>query len=284
MPQRSPKQQIKHFLATGDSESLPANWPGENWLIRAQSANRALRLALVEEVQRRSDGLVLPSVPDLDYATFTRQKVSPMVNGLFPASERDVILKLLEKSVVFVTAENVLALLEQNRLRTSWMIANLYLGSIGAQVLCKESSYAVGLSEETTCFVSHEYFQEQNQYADFVVHEAAHVFHNNKRATVGLPETRTREFLLNIDFNQRETFAYACEVYSRLLESAGNSRTERIRLSNEIKDDFVPPDDSVDRDRFYGAISAACEARNGWKTILDWCSPPKRVRKREYVR
>jgi hypothetical protein len=62
--------------------------------------------------------------------------------------------------------------------------------------------------------------RKESQFADFVVHEAAHVFHNCKRFTVGLPETRTKEFLLPIDSHQRETFAYACEVYSRILRFA----------------------------------------------------------------
>lgn len=30
---------------------------------------------------------------------------------------------------------------------------------------------------------------EEDEFADFVVHEAAHVFHNTKRRTLGLPET-----------------------------------------------------------------------------------------------
>ena len=41
-----------------------------------------------------------------------------------------------------------------------------------------------------------------------------------ERRTVGLPETRQREWLLDIDFRKRETFAYACEAYSRILEPA----------------------------------------------------------------
>jgi hypothetical protein len=35
---------------------------------------------------------------------------------------------------------------------------------------------------------------------------------------IGLPETRTREWLLPIDFRKRETFGYACEAYARIVE------------------------------------------------------------------
>ncbi len=65
----------------------------------------------------------------------------------------------------------------------------------------------MGRSEETTCFVSLKYFKMKDPFADFVVHEAAHIFHNCKRHTVRLPETRKREWLLDIQYRKRETFA-----------------------------------------------------------------------------
>jgi len=54
--------------------------------------------------------------------------------------------------------------------------------------------------------------------SDYAIHEAAHIFHNCKREMIGLPATRRREWLLDIDYAKRETFAYACEAYSRILE------------------------------------------------------------------
>lgn len=47
----------------------------------------------------------------LDSVALTRAKVEPMVVGLFPRAERDVVLAMLEKSVVFLTSENVEAVL-----------------------------------------------------------------------------------------------------------------------------------------------------------------------------
>jgi hypothetical protein len=124
-----------------------------------------------------------------------------MVNRLFPEDERANVLDMLEKSVVFLTAENIEdVLLRESYARSAWTIANLYLRGIGAELLSETAESLVGLSEATTCYVSHEYFRNDDWYADFVVHEAAHVFHNCKRATIGLRETRTKEFLLNIDF------------------------------------------------------------------------------------
>lgn len=141
-----------------------------------------------------------------------------MVTGLFPEYERANVVEMLEKSVVFLTDENISQVLQDSRLSTAWTLTNLYLLSVKGKPLSKKAPHIVGLSEETTCYGSHEYFHDDDRFADFVVHETAHVFHNCKRFTVGLPETRTKEFLLNIDFHQRETFAYACEVYSRILE------------------------------------------------------------------
>ena len=39
------------------------------------------------------------------------------------------------------------------------------------------------------------------------------LFHNCMRRTIGLAETKGREWLLDIEYRKRETFAYACEAY-----------------------------------------------------------------------
>ena len=96
--------------------------------------------------------------------------------------------------------------------------------------LSDEAPNIVGLSEETTCYVSPAYFSSQNEFADYIVHEAAHVFHNCKRATIGLKETRRREFLLDIDYRKGETFAYACEAYSCIVARGGTAADRRAAL------------------------------------------------------
>ena len=200
-----------------------------------------------------------------------------MVNGLFPKAEHASVLNMLEKSVMFLTANNINEILFRTRwLGTAWSLANLYLLSLGAELLGGAAPHIVGLSEEATCYVSYQYFTHQDRFADFVVHEAAHVFHNCKRHTAGLPETKTREFLLNIDFRQRETFAYACEVYSRILKLADNPK-DRLKLLAEAKEEFTPPDDSVNLEKFWAALSTATIARNGWKHILQICASPKLI-------
>jgi hypothetical protein len=83
------------------------------------------------------------------------------------------------------------------------------------------------------------------------VHEVAHIFHNCKRRTVGLPETRRREWLLDIAFPRRETFAYACEFYSWMLEHSsetglrGRSAADVFR-ARRLTDDRVNLDEVAD--------------------------------------
>jgi len=184
------------------------------------------------------------------------------------------MLDLFEKALVFVSGVNIEQLvLETDRLSTARQIANLFLGSLGLPGLDDQPVNFVGFSEETTFYVSMTYFKDGDPFADWVVHEAAHVFHNWKRGYVGLPETRTRGFLLNIAFAKREVFAYACEAYSRILERA-KSPADRRRLYVEYVENWVPHCDEPDREDLVKSVAAAVGARNGWKHILSHCSLP----------
>src|SRR5882672_8786990 len=64
-------------------------WPGNLW-DRARRVHDELLAALVAEVRRRADDREHAPVPrDLDLVSWTRRKVAPMVEGLFPAAERE---------------------------------------------------------------------------------------------------------------------------------------------------------------------------------------------------
>lgn len=267
------QQNVRRYLETGKHETL-VDWAND-WVNSAKRAEQAMKRALVLEVREHAQGFTQPKAFDIDHIAFTRAKVAPMVNGFFQKSERANVLAMLEKSVVFLVSENIEQVLNDTSLDTAWTLANMYLFSIAAKPLGKNARPLVGLSEETTCYVSHLYLHEEEKFADFVVHEAAHVFHNSKRFTVGLPETRSKEFLLNIDFRQRETFAYACEVYSKIVELSKTS-ADRLRLCKEAIDTFSPPDEDADVEKFHNALLAASASRNGWKRILEVCAPSKK--------
>jgi len=240
---------IERYLRTGDHEQDHPEWPGQNIFEKAKRGHDDLLHALVAEVKRRSVGRRHHAVPDLDLTSWTRRKVTPMVAGLFPQVEREAVLALLERSVVFLTTDNV----EKVLLGQTWL--------------------------RSTCYVSTEYFGHRDAIEDFVIHEVAHVFHNCKRKTAGLPETRSKEWLLLLEFRKRETFAYSCEAYGWIVEHA-SSRLERITMAEEfsthahrMSDETIQPCEVAD------IVREACEARNGWKVILGRCSPPKPVRR-----
>jgi hypothetical protein len=270
----TPEQQIRHFLATGEHDAVYREWPGDNALARIRAAERRLRAALVKEVRHRMRSCDHPSLPPgFDAGRFVLDKVGSMVRGLFPVKERQVMLNLFEKSLVFVTRDNIEKIVQETPyLFTAWQIANLYLGSFGLPGLDDRPARLVGLSEETTFYVSTSYFEDGDPFADWVVHEAAHVFHNWKRDRAGLPSTSKREFLLEIAFAKRELFAYACEAYSRILEQA-KSPTDRRRLHAEYSEKWVPDDNRLNRSELVSILAEAVGARNGWKRILRSCSP-----------
>lgn len=272
-------QATERYLRTGDYEHDHPEWPGKTLWEKAKNGHRDLLRALMAEVGARSASRHHHPVPALDLTSWTRRKLTPMVSGLFPQAEQEAVLMVLEKSVVFLTSANIAGvLLEQHWLRSAWDIANLYLGSLDAPLLGPEAPRILGLSEGTTCYVSTEYFAGRSGISDYVVHEAAHVFHNCKRKTVGLRETRSREWLLDIEFRKRETFAYACEGYGAILERA-KDRPRRLALAQEFGNQAARYDtDEFDPADLASIVQGACEARNGWKIIHARCAPVRRPR------
>ena len=275
----SPKEEIRHYIATGEHDPHHGAWPSHNFLEQVRTGDSELRGALIEEVRRRTKGRDLSSLPSgFDAGQFALGKVRSMVHGFFAPSERQRILDIFEKSLAFVTHDNIEQIVSETPwLSTAWKLANLYLGSLDLPGLDEQPVGFVGFSEETTFYVSMAYFDDGDPFADWVVHEAAHVFHNCKRNRAGLPCTRGREFLLEIAFAKREVFAYACEAYAMILEQA-KSTADRRRLHAEYAQDWVPDCDGLDQSELVGILAEAVDARKGWKRILERCGPPNRAR------
>ena len=233
-------EEVERYLLTGSSDPLCAAWPG-NIMERATRARDDLRGALVRATRLREVEGKHAKPAKLDALALTRAKVEPMVRGLFPRAEHDVVLAMLAKSVVFLTPENIeTVLLEESFDHSAWTLANLYLAGLGAELLSQDAPDIVGLSQDTTCYISPLYFHEEDRFADFIVHEAAHVFHNCKRGTLGLHETRSKVWLLDIEYRKRETFAYSCEAYARITE-LGTSSAARQTLAGEFSRPSVFP-------------------------------------------
>lgn len=274
------QDEIKAYLKTGQHDPIFAAWPGNGFVDRLRIGSADLRDALIAEVLRRTEhlqgGLAVPD--DWELHQFSRQKLCGMVTGLFPQPEREIVLSMLERSVVFLTPANIVSVLRDVPWHgTAWDLANLYLAGFSAELLSEDAPQLLGLSVETTCYVSTDYFLTENRFEDYVLHEAAHVFHNCKRETLGLPFSRRREWLLEIEYRKRETFAYACEAYSRVLE-LGRDQKRRQELLAAVALEPLPGDDRVEGEEYLDILGEAVAARNGWKRILERCAPKKSPR------
>jgi len=273
----SSENEIDCYLRSGKHDALFQAWPGANFLECAQHGTAALRQALISTVRSRTAHATVPKeLLELDVTALTRKAVESMVRGLFPKDEQAAVLEVLAGSVIFLTPSNIESVLSKMQwLGTAWDLGNLYLGGFDGELLSEDAPNLVGLSIETTCYVSVAYFQQESRFDDFVVHEAAHIFHNCKRETVGLREIRGRESLLDIDFAKRETFAYACEVYSRIVE-LGDGPEERRLLLSEYLQGPMPVEGEVDVDEYVDILNEAVKAGNGWRRIQQRCSNRRR--------
>lgn len=265
--------EVRQYLTTGDYDGFFSGWPGRSLVDIATDATRRLRAALVEATQRRARGFERPVPLPEPMDQWLRNKLGPMVQGLFSVHERDCVLDALVRGIVFLTPHNIVDVLTTEPwLSTAWRLANLYLDSLGTPRLGSQDGELVGLSQDATCYVSLAYFDQTDPFADYVVHEAAHVLHNCRRTTLGLPERHHCPTALDIAFHQRETFAYACEAYSRILAMA-QGRDSRQAALERHKASALPPDERVDHEKYLAILDEAVCARNGWQCITNRCAP-----------
>lgn len=262
---------IETYLATGDVDDPSFSaWPG-GAIGCHQAGKQALLDALVEQVRRRTAGkraqLAAARLPE----DSVRRKLEPLVRGLFPRKEHEPVLRRLARSVVFVDTDNIEDLLSSARWTSvAWDIANLYLESLDLPAFGNGAHACLGFSADTACYISHKIFDETDPFADVVVHEVCHVVHDLRRRLIGLTEKRGLERLLPIAFGERETFAYACEAFSRI-HADGRGPAGRVALAQQFANACQFPRSAVNVDRVIGLVQAAAPRRNGWKVILEAC-------------
>lgn len=280
----SRENEIVRYLTTGHGDD--DGWrcyEGQSLVEQMRAHSAALRSALLQRVGELEAAGQVPTPPAacLDRSSL-REKLRPMVEGLFVPDDHEQVLEFVEGSVVFLTRDTVHRLLADLRWdHTAWCLARIWLSSIDAPPLCEEAPGLLGLSEEKTCYVSLRYFQdlEDDPFADYVVHEVAHLFHNNKRDYIGLPPRGRCEWMLELDFRKRELFAYACEVYSRIASRASSPRERK-----QLVEQFAPHAEGfaaqLDPDELVDILRQAARTRNGWRAILRRCAPAPRRRAR----
>ncbi|MCA8962586.1 MAG: hypothetical protein KDC38_18805, partial [Planctomycetes bacterium] len=265
------RELVAEFVATGKCDDWFRDWPGQNLIECAENGGRAFRDGLIAEVRRRESRVTLPAPAGLEEARSSeslRRKLEPMVRGLFPPKERETVLDCAAGSVRFLAPDSVEEWIRSaNYLSTAWKIAWMYLGHIGAPLI-ESDVPPTGYSEDSTCYVSLDYFDKTRPLDDLVVHEVAHLFHNTRRESLGLPTSRGRKYLLSIEYFMRETFAYACEFYSQILLMTRRAADRRV-LVESIES---VPDDRVDAEELRNLLLEAIDARNGWKVIRDSCT------------
>lgn len=267
--------EVARYLSTGEHDMWFPAWTGSNTVDRLQRGTRDLQEALIAELQRRvaavATTVAMPAaLRELDGIGFVRRKAEAMVRGLFPQAEQDIVLSCVERAVMFLTPETIAAVvMDCDWLSTAWDVGNIYLASMHAEPLGADGPQLVGLCDNQRCYVSVQYFAETDPYADFVVHEIAHIFHNCLRRDMGLPETRGRKYPLAIHYSKRETFAYACEAYARIIERA-SSAAERQALARDFAG-FGEGDSRVDPSEVAAIVRDACARRYGWAHIRDAC-------------
>ena len=155
---------IRHYLETGEDTSLselaykpPFPRPTKEELLTVLSKE-------VKKKERERPAAIIP--PEVDPSILARSKAARMARGFFPATERDPVHRLLERSVVFLTADTIHQLIASSRwLRTAWRIANMYLDSIGANLFGKGrkiSTGRIGRGNNVLCFP--EIFQRKRPF------------------------------------------------------------------------------------------------------------------------
>lgn len=204
-----------------------------------------LRRFLVSEMRRRAGHLPVQPYLLVDLAEIRRSKVEPIVRALFSVQEQADLLRSLERTMVLLQADTIEpALLEVTSDYSAWRLANLYLHSRGLRLMGGEAVTA-GWSDDTHCYVTPDYFWHPNPFADFIVHDCAHTL------CARLP----------VQTAQRESFARACEAYSRILELAPTPE-DRFQLVEEMVGDGM-----------FGPVAELVKqaVRGGWKGLLAAC-------------
>lgn len=187
-----------------------------------------------------------------------------------PAEKRRIVESNLISRVKLVSPATIEKhIQEEPWLNTAWDMANLLFGSIGLRPLGRYRR-VLGFCPGNVCYVSLDYLRDDDPFADYVVHETAHVLHNTRREALGLARRRARERLVDVDFRKRETLAYGCEFYSRIAAGSADRR-ERIARFAQWSEDPGAPDHRVDPAELRRTLEVAVTARNGWERIRLAC-------------
>jgi hypothetical protein len=208
------------------------------------------------------------SVPKVDPETI-RQRIEPMVKGLVQRNWREVALRELTRRTFILNFHGARAAIEAELstgfLGTAWQIVWAFFGDYGLKPDEVEVGYD-GISGGAFAHVRWAVYESHDPYCDVVVHEAAHLLHYLKPEQFGLRARRGQERFVDVEFRQRELFAYACEAYSRaILHRPCASRISFVEKMPEDATSFA--EDHLDQ--VVALVLIAARARNGWRVIRE---------------
>lgn len=253
-----PDEVIERFLTTG---RLPRSWP--DWdgppAVRRREAEAAARdvLARIVRWRARRAPLAIGDGP-ADPAPVVVARARPMVEGLFPPEEAAAVLACLPRCVRVVTPARFAELVADLSPRTGWDLANLLLDAMGAPPLADDSPALEGISHAAAGYVLPAAFTPGDT-SDVLVHELAHVLHSVPRARAGLSPGGAP--LLVVAPARRETFAWACEVWSRLQLAPDPARAVAGYCESS-----AAADPRVDRILLQHVLTRAAEG-DGWASV-----------------
>lgn len=200
--------------------------------------------------------------------TAIRARVEPMVRGLVQEEWQEIALREFVARTFVLNFRGAMAAMEVELpscdMESAWRILWALYGDYGLRpddikMTCD------GLAGDYA-HVRWSAYETKDPYSDVVVHETAHLLHYLKPRNFGLHMRRHQERFVDIEFNHRELFAYACEAYSRVV--LHGPRKARISFAEKMPEGaFSFPRGEI-KD-VAALVMDAARARNGWRVIRD---------------
>jgi len=255
---------VEAFLMTGEHDPQFPDWPG-NLAARRAAGTATMRDVLVRVTQWRANRapLSLGRVPP-DAVERVRSRIAPLLQGLFDADDAARLLSVLPERVVVLAPSTFATQVADLPLRMAWDLANVLLDAVGAPPLGDDAPELDGLCDAGRAFVLPVALRSEEPFPDVVVHEVAHLLHIVPAAEVGL--TRTTTPILAVPSRERETFAYACEVWTCATRPGLEGISDRVlQFANATSDTRA---NRRTLDALLG--DAATRPEEGWSILRAW--------------
>ena len=204
--------------------------------------------------------------------------VRPMVDGLIQPDWREVALRELGRRVFVLDHDTTMAAMKAEIstgwIGEAWRVFWLYFEDYGLAPRGLKLAMD-GVSAGTFAHVRPSARKKADPYCDVVGHEAAHLLHYLKPENFELSVRRGQERFLDVRFDSRELFAFACEAFSQVLKAG--DRKARLAFAERMREDATSfPKNG--RKRFSELVLAATRSRNGWKVIRETVVEKRRSR------